>query len=66
MASTILLAEVIKWEKVLEQVAKAADSDTTIFIEGESGTGKKLIGKTLHLASARADRQFVAINCAAT
>ena len=54
-----------KMEKVFEQVAKAADSDSTIVIEGESGTGKELIAKTLHLASARADRQFVAINCAA-
>ncbi len=54
-----------KMEKVLEQVAKVADSDSTICIEGESGTGKELIGKTLHLASSRADRQFVAINCAA-
>ena len=54
-----------KMEKVLEQVAKAADSDSTIVIEGESGTGKELIAKSLHLASARADRQFVAINCAA-
>ena len=54
-----------KMEKVLEQVAKAADSGSTIVIEGESGTGKELIAKTLHLASARADGQFVAINCAA-
>jgi two-component system response regulator GlrR len=54
-----------KMEKVLEQVAKAADSDSTIYIEGESGTGKELIAKTLHLASSRADKQFVAINCAA-
>jgi two-component system, NtrC family, response regulator GlrR len=54
-----------KMENVLEQVAKAADSDSTICVEGESGTGKELIAKTLHLASARADRQFVAINCAA-
>ena len=54
-----------KMEEVLEQVAKAADSDSTICIEGESGTGKELIARTLHLASARADRQFVAINCAA-
>jgi two-component system response regulator GlrR len=54
-----------KMEEVLEQVTKAADSDSTIIIEGESGTGKELIAKTLHLASPRADRQFVAINCAA-
>jgi two-component system response regulator GlrR len=54
-----------KMEKVLEQVAKAADSDSTICIGGESGTGKELIAKTLHLASSRADKQFIAINCAA-
>jgi two-component system, NtrC family, response regulator GlrR len=54
-----------KMEEVLQQVAKAADSDSTICIEGESGTGKELIAKTLHLASSRSDRQFVAINCAA-
>jgi two-component system response regulator GlrR len=48
-----------KMEEVLEQVAKAADSDSTICIEGESGTGKELIARTLHLASARADRQFI-------
>jgi two-component system response regulator GlrR len=54
-----------KMEEVLEQVTKAADSDSTIIIEGESGTGKELIAKTLHLASPRADRPFVAINCAA-
>jgi two-component system response regulator GlrR len=54
-----------KMEEVLEQVIKAADSDSTIIIEGESGTGKELIAKTLHLASPRADQQFVAINCAA-
>jgi len=54
-----------KMEEVLEQVTKAANSDSTIIIEGESGTGKELIAKTLHLASPRADQQFVAINCAA-
>jgi len=54
-----------KMEAVLDQVAKAADSSSTICIEGESGTGKELIAKTLHSASARADKRFVAINCAA-
>ncbi|MBW2366670.1 MAG: sigma-54-dependent Fis family transcriptional regulator [Deltaproteobacteria bacterium] len=54
-----------KMEKVLDQVAKVADSNSTICIEGESGTGKELIAKTLHSASSRADKQFVAINCAA-
>lgn len=54
-----------KMEKVLEQVAKAAASDSTVYIEGESGTGKELVAKTLHLASERSSNKFVAINCAA-
>ena len=60
-----IIGRSLQMEKVLEQVAKAADSDSTICIEGESGTGKELIAKSLHLASSRADKQFVAINCAA-
>ena len=54
-----------KMELVLDQVAKAAESDSSVYIEGESGTGKELIAKTLHLASSRKDGPFVAINCAA-
>jgi two-component system response regulator GlrR len=51
--------------KMLEQVAQAADIDSTVHIEGESGTGKELIAKSLHLASSRKNGPFVAINCAA-
>jgi two-component system response regulator GlrR len=51
--------------KVLEQVAQAAETESTVHIEGESGTGKELIAKSLHLASSRKDGPFVAINCAA-
>lgn len=54
-----------KMEMVLDQVAKAAESDANVYIEGESGTGKELIARTLHLASLRKDGPFVAINCAA-
>jgi two-component system response regulator GlrR len=52
-------------QQVLEQVSQAALTDSSIYIEGGSGTGKELIAKTLHLASARRDGPFVAINCAA-
>jgi two-component system response regulator GlrR len=51
--------------KVLEQVAQAAETESTVHVEGESGTGKELIAKSLHLASSRMDGPFVAINCAA-
>jgi two-component system response regulator GlrR len=54
-----------KMKEVLEQVSQAAGTDANVFIEGDSGTGKELIAKTLHLASPRKNRPFVAINCAA-
>ena len=51
---------------VLAMVEKVAKSDAgTIFIQGESGTGKELIAKAIHYQSGRAERPFMAINCAA-
>ena len=54
-----------KMKEVLEQVARAAETDSNIYIQGESGTGKELIAKALHLASSRKEGPFLAINCAA-
>ena len=54
-----------RMKEVLEQVTQAAGTDSNVYIEGDSGTGKELIAKTLHLASSRKNRPFVAINCAA-
>jgi len=51
--------------KVLQNVQRAATSDTTILIEGESGTGKELVARAVHGLSARSNGPFVAINCAA-
>lgn len=51
--------------RVLETVARVAQTDSTVYIHGLSGTGKELIAKALHLASPRKDKPFVAINCAA-
>ena len=51
--------------KVLRQVAKVAPSDTTVLILGETGTGKELIARAIHKRSKRADRAFIAVNCAA-
>jgi formate hydrogenlyase transcriptional activator len=51
--------------KVLRQVAKAALSDSTVLILGETGTGKELIARAIHKRSKRASRAFIGINCAA-
>src|SRR5713226_2504082 len=51
--------------KVLRQVAKVASSDSTVLILGETGTGKELIARAIHKRSIRAERAFIAVNCAA-
>lgn len=54
-----------KMQRVMEQVARAAETDSNVCIYGESGTGKELIAKSLHLLSDRKEKPFVALNCAA-
>jgi len=52
--------------QVKDLILKIAKSDaTTALIQGESGTGKELVAKAIHYSSARADKPFMAINCAA-
>lgn len=48
-----------------KMIKKAAKSDSTILIVGETGTGKEMFAKTIHRVSERSDRPFVAINCGA-
>ena len=52
--------------KIFRTVEKVADSDTTIMLNGETGTGKGLIARAIHRASGRNDKPFVQINCGAT
>ncbi len=54
-----------KMQRILQQVAQIAATDSTVCLYGESGTGKELIAKAIHLASRRASGPFVAISCGA-
>jgi DNA-binding NtrC family response regulator len=51
--------------KLKSQLAQFADSPFPVLIEGESGCGKELVARSLHRQSARADKPFFALNCAA-
>jgi sigma-54 dependent transcriptional regulator, flagellar regulatory protein len=50
---------------VFRLIERVADSDSTILINGETGTGKGLVAKAIHSSSYRKDNPFVAINCGA-
>jgi formate hydrogenlyase transcriptional activator len=52
-------------ESVLEQVEQVASTDSTVLIEGETGTGKELVAHAIHNGSQRVGRAFIKLNCAA-
>jgi formate hydrogenlyase transcriptional activator len=52
-------------ESVFDQVARVAPTDSTVLIQGETGTGKELIAHAIHNASQRCGRAFIKLNCAA-
>jgi DNA-binding NtrC family response regulator len=60
-----VIAESPPMRSVLELVKRAAGSDATVLITGESGVGKEIVARAIHAASARSERRFVAINCGA-
>ncbi|MGD1842937.1 MAG: sigma 54-interacting transcriptional regulator [Thermonemataceae bacterium] len=52
-------------QRVFEKIKIVMDTDTTVLILGETGTGKELVARALHNASVRKEQPFVKVNCAA-
>ena len=60
-----LLGSTPAFRKAIELARKVADTDASVFITGESGSGKELVAQFIHQHSRRSKRAFVPVNCAA-
>ena len=59
-----MIGESPAMKKIYESIAKVAPAETTVLLLGESGTGKEVAARALHRNSRRAEKAFVAVNCA--
>src|SRR6266498_3925303 len=60
----LMIGDSLKMQRVIDLVARVADSQANVLIRGESGTGKEMVARLIHGNSPRRDGPFVAINCA--
>jgi len=61
----VVIGESKAMREVFDLVFKVAETDSNVFIVGESGTGKEILARLVHFRSARRDKPFVTVNCAA-
>ena len=64
-AAEALVGKSPAWQHALVRARQASSADADVLIEAESGTGKELIARLIHRLSARKEKPFVAVNCAA-
>src|SRR5713101_8068940 len=60
-----LIGESAEWQGVLKKATQVAATETTVLLQGDSGTGKEVVARFIHRTSPRKNGPFVAINCAA-
>ena len=60
-----LIGSCAKFRVVLDQINLVAPVDSTVLVQGETGTGKEVVAQAIHEASPRRQNRFVALNCAA-
>jgi len=60
-----IVAESPAMRQACDMIERVAPTDTTVLVQGDSGTGKELVAKAIHAHSRRRTKQFLAVNCAA-
>ncbi|PID56657.1 two-component system response regulator [candidate division KSB3 bacterium] len=60
-----IISESPRMDRVFELISNVAPTDSTVLVQGETGTGKELVARAVHYISSRKQHRFVAVNCGA-